>query len=188
MRNHDEQQTFQQIAGVFDEPAFIRRAKRTDNAWTFLLQRAEREYLERLKMPLMRVARLEMLSSGFRAFGDHLEPTSILAISRLFELHSPVLKRRLPPATRSSELAKETASLIDSFDRFNAKWQTFVRELDYDRINALRDGYNNYYVLEKECALQSFRTAADSFRPLPPVSDADVLERFPLLPTLTLSL
>ena len=183
MRNHEEQQTFQQIAGVFDEPAFIRRARQTENAWTFLLQRAKREYLERLKMPLMRLARLEMLSSNFQLIGNALAPEAVTILADVFQTHTPRLKRQLKATACQSELDKEVRLLVESFRRFNSKWESFIQKLDYERVNILRDGYNKYYVLEKECALQSFRTAYDSFRPLPPVSEREVLQRFPLLPS-----
>jgi len=51
-----------------------------------------------------------------------------------------------------------------------------------DGVNELRDGYNRYYVFEKECATRSPLVARHGFRPLPPVSHADLLERFPPLP------
>ena len=31
----------------------------------------------------------------------------------------------------------------------------FLRDVNLSRVNALRDGYNRYYVLEKECAVHS---------------------------------
>ena len=53
--------------------------------------------------------------------------------------------------------------------------------VDLEPVNRLRDGYNRYYVLEKECALRSTRTAQDQFVPLPPATTADLFDRFPLL-------
>ena len=38
--------------------------------------------------------------------------------------------------------------------------------IDLTHVNKLRDGYNRYYVLEKECALRNVRLAALGFDPV----------------------
>ena len=69
-----------------------------------------------------------------------------------------------------------------SIDRFNKRWLNYVHTLDLTRINELRDGYNRYYLLEKECAMRSARLARQHFRRLEPMTREAVLDRFPLLP------
>jgi hypothetical protein len=54
--------------------------------------------------------------------------------------------------------------------------------VDLSQVNALRDGYNRYYVLEKECASRSPRTARHGFRPLPPLTADDLAALLPPLP------
>jgi hypothetical protein len=50
-----------------------------------------------------------------------------------------------------------------------------------NQVNDLRDGYNRYYVLEKECAVRSFRLARQGFCPLEPLTVEDITALFPLL-------
>lgn len=181
MRTDDEQQVFQQIAGAFDTPAYIRRALDTESAWTSLVERAQRKRTKQLEMPGLRVARLVALTSGTILL-EHIVSTE--DANNLLQLHhewKPELKRAIEPATGDSEVRKELSRLVDSFERFNAKWQRYVDKLDFDYVNSLRDSYNKYYVLEKECALQSFRTASMGFQPLPLVSAKDVFDLMPLL-------
>ena len=54
--------------------------------------------------------------------------------------------------------------------------------LDLSGINELRDGYNRYYVLEKEFAVRSARVARHGFVPLEPVTSGVLFELLPLLP------
>ena len=67
-----------------------------------------------------------------------------------------------------------------SFQRFNERWSKYLHEVDLGPINRLRDGYNRYYLLEKECALWSARIAQSGFVPLNFVTTADLLKEFPL--------
>ena len=53
--------------------------------------------------------------------------------------------------------------------------------VDLARVNQLRDGYNRYYVLEKECAVRSPKVARQGFRPLPPLTTADLAAELPPL-------
>ncbi|MFL5338548.1 MAG: hypothetical protein ACJ8F7_00125 [Gemmataceae bacterium] len=84
------------------------------------------------------------------------------------------LSRRLCAVTNS----RPTAAVAR---RFNAAWDQFLHSLDLSQVNALRDGYNRYYLLEKECALRSAKLAEVGFRPLPPLTYADLAALFPPL-------
>jgi hypothetical protein len=72
--------------------------------------------------------------------------------------------------------------MIAGLERFNGEWELFLRGLDLTPINRLREGYNRYYVIEKECAVRSVRTAREGFEPLPPVTTDDLRRMFPPLP------
>jgi hypothetical protein len=72
--------------------------------------------------------------------------------------------------------------LCESLERFNRRWQEFLDKIELDALNRLRDEYNRYYPLEKECAVRSWRVARHGFQPLAPVTHADLAARFPLLP------
>ena len=61
-----------------------------------------------------------------------------------------------------------------------AKWE--LGQVDVAEVNRLRDGYNRWYVLEKECAVRSHAVARQGFVPLPPLTSAELAEHLPLLP------
>lgn len=69
-------------------------------------------------------------------------------------------------------------------DRFNRRWTHYLRRLDLAPLNRLREDYNRYYVLEKECALRSARLARIGFVPLQPVTRQEFQELLPRLPQL----
>ena len=68
------------------------------------------------------------------------------------------------------------------FTFFNRRWRQFLDAVDLRPINELRDGYNRYYVLEKEFAVRSARVARHGFVPLAPLTAAALFELLPLLP------
>ena len=71
--------------------------------------------------------------------------------------------------------------LREAIERFNQRWLAFVSKLDLEKLNALRDGYNRFYLMEKECALGSARIARQGYRKLDPLSPEDLLKMFPPL-------
>lgn len=182
MRTDDEQQVFQQIAGSFDEPAFLRRARDTENAWVFLLDRARKQRVEWSKIPRLRLGRLAMLAPDFQACELFITADSAGDLRSLQKKWNPQLKRALTPARKQSQIQAAIDQLTTAFERFNTGWSDYVTGLNYDHVNNMRRQYNRWYVIEKECALQSFRTATTGFKPLPMVTVEDVTARLPLLP------
>ena len=57
-----------------------------------------------------------------------------------------------------------------------------LEETDLTEVNALREGYNRYYLLEKECAVRSARLARQGFRRLEPVTLEELAALLPPLP------
>ena len=88
----------------------------------------------------------------------------------------------MEPATSPGALRQALRELHESITRFNRRWRAFLASLDLRPINALRDGYNRYYLLEKECALRSPRLARQGYRPLDPATLAELEALVPLLP------
>ena len=72
-------------------------------------------------------------------------------------------------------------ALQASVARFNRRWSAFIADLDLSEVNRRRDGYNRYYLIEKECAVGSPRIAAIGFRRQPPLTAGDVQAALPLL-------
>jgi hypothetical protein len=72
--------------------------------------------------------------------------------------------------------------LVDSVQCFNKRWSPFLESVDLTRINQLRDGYNRFYLLEKECVVRSSRLARQGYQPLPPMTLDELAALFPPLP------
>jgi hypothetical protein len=72
--------------------------------------------------------------------------------------------------------------LCESLLHFNQRWQAFLQTVDLTPINHLRDAYNRYYLLEKECALRSARLARQGFRRLDPLTLDELSTLVPPLP------
>jgi hypothetical protein len=71
--------------------------------------------------------------------------------------------------------------LAESLDLFNRRWSRFLNSLDLDDVNQLIDGYNRWYVLEKECVVGSHRVARQGFEPLEPLTSSSLEAIYPLL-------
>jgi hypothetical protein len=167
---------------AFDAPAFVRRAMQVEAAWDGLMAVCRRERERLLEMPRLRLARFRLLcNSRPPGSGRSCPPDDLAYLEELHRVWQPRLRCAVKPARSQADVAHALAELSRSFLRFNRRWLAFVRELDLRPVNQLREGYNRYYLLEKECALRSARLAREGFVPLPPVRIDDLLERFPLL-------
>ena len=98
-------------------------------------------------------------------------------------LRVPVqLRVPVTPTASPRALRRALVELAQSIARFNRRWQEFLQGVDVSRVNALREGYNAYYVLEKECVMGSARLAARFFTPIAPLKPERLLRDHPLLP------
>ena len=108
---------------------------------------------EWLEFVRLRIAMLHALAGDWNNLLPFLADEEQLDILRylLAALASPL---RAPiEATKSARvLRRELHELHESLQRFNDRWQAFLTSVDLTAINELREGYNRYYVLEKECA------------------------------------
>jgi hypothetical protein len=103
----------------------------------------------------------------------------------LEKLHAelqPRLRLSASPTTNARVLRAALAELREAIAFFNQRWLTFMGNLDLQKLNLLRDDYNRFYVMEKECALGSVRVARQGFRKLDPLRLEDFLAVLPLLP------
>jgi hypothetical protein len=167
----------------YDAPAYIRRARGVEAALEQLLDRCRRHRAEWLKIVRLRIALLHALAGDWSNLLPFLADDAQLDILRyhLAALASP-LRAPIEPTTSVRTLRRALHELHESLQRFNARWRTFLASVDLTAINELREGYNRYYVLEKECAVRSARVARQGFTPLSPLTLDDIASRFPLLP------
>ncbi len=171
-----------QMMGLFDAPAYIRRARGMEEAYALLLARCREVRGEMLSMPRLRLGTLHALAGGWGALAPLLSADDIDALARAHAELAPVLK--LPPAPTGSiwRLRAALDEVIASNTRFNQRWMKYMAGVDLSEVNRLRDGYNRHYVVEKACALRSDLLARHGFEPMPPLTLDDLLALMPPLP------
>ncbi|MBI3464018.1 MAG: hypothetical protein HY000_13315 [Planctomycetes bacterium] len=181
-RDDDELRVFQQIVAGFDTPAFLRRARRVADAWQVLVEQCRSRREAWLELPKLRLGTLVALAGDWDAVGQLLADTGDAQYLReMFDQWRPELRMPVAPTNSVRMLRVAAQQMNASFARFNRRWEQFIAELDLMEINRLRAGYNQYYVLEKECIVRSARIAREGFRPLPPATTDDLLALFPTL-------
>ena len=176
-------EAFKRFLSQFDAPAYIRRARGVEAALEQLLDSCRRRRGEWLQVVRLRIAMLHALTGDWANLRPLLADEEQIDILRylLAALASP-LRAPPEPTTSARALRRALHELRESLQRFNRLWQGFLEGVDLTAINELREGYNRYYVLEKECAVRSSRVARQGFTPLPPLTIEDLAARFPLLP------
>jgi hypothetical protein len=182
MTGNNEVHSSEEMLLAFDAPAFVRRALEVETAWNTLLEVCRHERARLLELPRIRLARfLKLLGSWQEGTFAVCRPEDRAYLETLNHEWKPRLRSRVPPARSAAQIAGALAELASSFERFNRRMKKYLTDIDLGPINRRRDGYNRYYLLEKECALRSASLAQQGFVPLEPVRLEDLLERFPML-------
>ncbi len=167
----------------YDAPAYARRARRVEEAFEQVLARCRRRREEWLLMVRIHLGTLHGLAGGWGALRPYLagdEQAQVL--QHLHEALQPRLRVSVPPTSSARRLITALRDLIHGLERFNSRWRDFLESVDLTAVNELRDGYNRYYLLEKECAMRSARLARQGYAPLPPLTVEDLEALLPLLP------
>lgn len=173
------------ILAQFDAPAFVRRARGVKVADDLLHARLTGQREEWLVMPRTRLAQLHARLQGFGPLTQVGCPYAL--VTRLEELYcewQPQLRSRVAPVRTVAETLPHWRRLGESFALFNRRWQAYVAKFNLVEINRIRDEYNKYYVVEKECATGSAVLARRGFVTLKLLTAESLLESYPLLPDL----
>jgi hypothetical protein len=182
-RDAEDRHLFQLVIGLYDAPAFIRRARRVEDAERMLGEHLAAKRSEKLEFVRLRIGQLRALAGTWEALRPLLaDDASLDHLRVLHEALQPVL--RLPPEVTQSRRALRAAltELLDTMITFNNRWHTLLVEYDLTSLNKLRDGYNRHYLIEKECALGGGPAVRMGFKRLEPLTVADLFCQFPLLP------
>ena len=173
----------QRLIGMFDQPAYMRRALRVEDALRGLEQHIHRQreqHLEWVRRPLRTWLTLVQRDP---TIVDRLEEKCRTSLETLL---SSVLKEGRPvegllwlPKPR-----KVLGEIHREVDRFNGRWQQLLAIVDLSPINQRIDEYNEHYLLEKECAFRSPCAAARGFQPLEHVGPDWLQSLFPTLPNI----
>ncbi len=185
---YGEGKELQELLCLFDAPAYVRRARQVENSLAELLQRCRQQQEKWLPMARLLLGRLAALAPGWDHLRSLLADDAQLEVLRgLHEKLQPRLRAPVEPTGSVYVLRRALEELIDNLDRFNGRWSSYLASVDLGPINAVRDGYNRYYLLEKECALRFAPGARRGFQPLPPFTHAELAAHFPQLPVPRLS-
>lgn len=183
----DAQETFKRFASHYDAPAYVRRARRVEEALEGLLARCRAQRDEWLKLVRVRLGLLRMLAGDWQVLGSQLaDDAQVAVLERLHSELEPRVRLRVPATTSERAHRRALRELVESKERFNRRWAEFLPTVDLGPVNAQREGYNRYYLLEKECAIRSPRLARQGFRRLEPLTVADLETLLPLLPVVRL--
>lgn len=179
----ESSEVFKRFLSQFDVPAYIRRARGVQAALEQLLDHCRRCRAEWLEMVRLRIGMLHALAGDWGNLRPFLTDESQLDILRyvLAALAAP-LRAPMEATPSARALRPALRELCESLERFNQRWRAFLVSLDLRAVNELREGYNHYYVLEKECAVRSPRVARQGFVPLQPLTLDELSDQFPLLP------
>jgi hypothetical protein len=179
----DDRDLFKQFTRHYDAPAYMRRARNVQHAWEQLLERCRRKREELIPMVRSRLGVLHGLAGEWpRLLPYFADAEQIAVLESLVMWVEPRVAAPVERTTSARVLRNALAELNESLARFNRRWQAFVPEVKLDEVNALRDGYNRYYLIEKECAIRSPLLARQGYRKLEPVTHEEVLAALPLLP------
>jgi hypothetical protein len=179
----DEQRFVQRVLGHYDAPAFIRRARRVQETLDHLLARCRQQRDEWLTMPRLHLGLLKGLSGEWQRLRPWLVDDDQIVILRELESElSPRLRARVEVTSSGRVLQRALRTLLESLEAFNRRWIHFLRTVDLTPVNEARDGYNRYYLLEKECAMRSPRLARQGFKRLEPFTIHELMTILPSLP------
>src|SRR5262249_30462330 len=94
----------------------------------------------------------------------------------------PVLRAPVAPLTAPKRLHKALRELVASVEGCNRRWRNYLPTVERSAVDAARDLYNRYYLLEKECAVRSPTLARLGFRPQSPLTLDELAALLPPLP------
>jgi hypothetical protein len=179
----DELHLLKTFEAQYDAPAYVRRARQVEDAWDGVLHRCRQQRDEWLVMVRTRLGLLRGLAGDWGPLGPWLaDGDQVAVLEHLEALLQPRLRAPVEPTSSGRALRRALRELTDSLERFNRRWQAFLPGVDLTQVNELRDGYNRYYLLEKECAVRSARVARQGFRRLEPLTTEALAAVLPPLP------
>jgi hypothetical protein len=177
-----EQKIFNQVIALHGAPAYIRRAQKVQAAWDGIVEQCQRQRNQWLSMVGMRLAVLRALAGEWTSLAAVIpDPAALDPMVTLHREIQPRLRHPVQPTTSQRLLRAAFRELIQSLKYFNQRWGAYLVGIDLTEVNSLREDYNRYYVLEKECAVRSPMIARQGFQRLPPATLQDLQALFPPL-------
>lgn len=162
-----------------EEPAFVTRARAPQLALDSLHRLCEARRAELLEGPRVHwtmVARLtdKQWSRVIAVAGKSVDLPAFEVLDAVLYTNKPIQPSIL------DNVRSAWRRFVESAGRFNSKWEAFLRSVDLEPVNRPRRAYNDYYVLEKTCAVGT-ETALRGFTPLEMIDRTYLEGHFPFL-------
>ncbi|HEV2949610.1 MAG TPA: hypothetical protein VGX70_19690 [Gemmataceae bacterium] len=178
----NEERIIRRVLGNYDAPAFVRRARRVREAYDHLLAHCRERREQWLPLPRLCLGRLRALAGDWDRLRPILSNDHQVEMLRDLERElSSRLRVSVNPTESTRKLRGALEELRDSLRLFNRRWLNFLATLNLEPVNEAREGYNRYYLLEKECAMRSPRLARQGFQKLAPFTLDEMTTLFPVL-------
>jgi hypothetical protein len=129
-----------------------------------------------------RLAMLHALAGDWEALRPWLAEDQVRVLRDLHTALAPRLRTAVQATTSRRVLRRALSEFCESLEHFNRRWEEFLTSVDLTPVNEVRDGYNRYYLLEKECAMRSSALAQRGFHRLEPLTTEHVTAALPPLP------
>jgi hypothetical protein len=183
LSRNDDNRLVQRVLGLYDAPAFIRRAGRVQEALDHLLASCRRQRDQWLTMPRLHLGMLRDLAGDWhRLLPWLIDEEQVVLLEELEIELAPRLRIRIEPTSSGRKLQRALWALRESLETFNRRWLDFLPSVDLTPVNEARNGYNCYYLLEKECAMRSARLARQGFKRLDFFTTSELMKLLPPLP------
>ncbi len=180
--SEDERNFVNKFLAYHGAPAYVRRAREVEESFRALVERCRRQREEMLSLVRIRLGTLRNLAGDWDRLRELLDEEHLEAVRTMHAELQPRLRVEVTVTSSARVLRRALRELCESLESFNRRWRRFLGELDLGPVNALRDGFNRYYVIEKECAVRSPQLARAGFRVLPPLTATDLEALLPPLP------
>jgi hypothetical protein len=162
-------------------PAFVVREANVRLAWEKIANLCQKQRDEWLSVVRVRLGRLRALAGDWCTMVPLLGAEQVQGLEHLHAELRPQLRLPVAAASSERELRRAVVEFADAATRFNARWARFLPTIDLSTANDLRDKYNRYYLVEKECVVRSPQVARRGFTSLQPLTVDDLYRAFPLL-------
>jgi len=171
------------LLGRYDVPAYVRRARRVEDALEDALRRCQCQRDEWLEMVRLRLGMLRAILGKWENLRPLLADDAQVEMLRALEAELRPELRAPVATTRSKRVWRAAlADLVESLEHFNCRWREYLQQFDLTPLNKQRQDYNRYYLVEKECAVRSARLARHGYRPLQTMTNAELEAAIPPLP------
>ena len=166
-----------------EEPAFVRRSQEAREAVEQLYRKCAQDRDLMLEVPRIHLGELAIALRGdWSRLHSYLKnPADYRLFAQFFEEWK--LQKAESGISWVRTIRGSLKAFLISIKHFNREWETYLAQLDLEKVNTVLFDYNRYYPIEISCAFDNQDVARLAFQPLEMLTRKKLLEDFPLLLT-----